>query len=101
MSLVGHLVALNKLPAAGMTCYDDHFQVCESIFASEFANDFIDNIERRNSVVINGMSAHSPPVGRLLAIPIQFVSRQRIAAVAHMIGGKSRCDDDCILEGAS
>jgi hypothetical protein len=46
MSPIGHFVTLNKLPAAGMTRYDDHLQVWKGILTSKLSNDFIDNIER-------------------------------------------------------
>ena len=46
MNLIGHFVTLNKLPAAGMTRYDDYFQVWKRILTSKLGNDFVDNIER-------------------------------------------------------
>ena len=101
MDLIGHLVALNELPAARMTCYDDCLQARKGFLASKLTKDFVDNIERRNPIVLYGVPTHSPTFGRLVTVPIQFVGREHIAAVASMIRCKARCNDDRILERLS
>jgi len=46
MNPIGHFVTLNKLPAAGMTRYDDQEHRCDGNLTSKLGNDFVDNIER-------------------------------------------------------
>ena len=101
MDLIGHLVALNELPAAKMTCYDDCLQARKGFLASKLTKDFVDNIERRNPIVLYGVPTHSPTFGDCVTVPIQFVGREIMRQLPPWIRCKARCNDDRILERLS